>query len=564
VSKEFLKGVVQAFLASEEPEVLCLRGKWGTGKTYAWKEWFREATADEKLALKRYAYCSLFGLNSLGDLKASIFESTVVVDKKKVVPVASIDTLKESWRWMEGWARKGAWSAANLVSMIPHSGKIGETSSRLQFLFVRNQLICIDDLERKGAGLTVSDVLGLIAFLREERACKIILILNDEALEELEKEEFEKYLEKVIDVSAVYQPTSEECVAIGIGEDSKVNELVSKYATLLEITNIRVIKRIKKLALEVAGLLENKDPRLLDEAIKTLTVLGWIQFMPGDAPPVDFVKQRSSLRTSAETGKTGRTDKERQWNEALAKVDMGDLTEFDRTIQKGVKDGYFNEDLVTGFADLMARQLEKSDIEHALSQAWDLFKWPLRPNEAEVMDAFTKAVKAGANRISPTNLDSVIRMMRDLERNAEANALIKYVFENRTNEKRYFNLRPSSPTDIVRDPDLRKAFEERVATFDDSRALTEVLSKGTLFGWDADNTARLRKATVAELKEGLVELGGRDAEEVISGVLPGTEVADNGETVGNNLREALKQLAAESKINAVRLRPYLAEPKREE
>ena len=40
------------------------------------------------------------------------------------------------------------------------------------FARVREQLICIDDFERRGKGLEPKDVLGLILSLREQRNCK--------------------------------------------------------------------------------------------------------------------------------------------------------------------------------------------------------------------------------------------------------------------------------------------------------------------------------------------------------------------------------------------------------
>ena len=41
---------------------MCLRGKWGIGKTYAWNRLLQDAIADNQVALPFYAYVSLFGL----------------------------------------------------------------------------------------------------------------------------------------------------------------------------------------------------------------------------------------------------------------------------------------------------------------------------------------------------------------------------------------------------------------------------------------------------------------------------------------------------------------------
>jgi len=40
---DLVKREIVRFLKSEEPEVLCIRGKWGVGKTYSWKQYLKEA-----------------------------------------------------------------------------------------------------------------------------------------------------------------------------------------------------------------------------------------------------------------------------------------------------------------------------------------------------------------------------------------------------------------------------------------------------------------------------------------------------------------------------------------
>ena len=82
------------------------------------------------------------------------------------------------------------------------------------FALVRDYLVCLDDFERRGDNLNPRDVLGLVSFLREQRNCKVALILNDARLGDEERREFEAHLEKVVDVSLVFRPTPAEAAAI--------------------------------------------------------------------------------------------------------------------------------------------------------------------------------------------------------------------------------------------------------------------------------------------------------------------------------------------------------------
>lgn len=69
MSTELVIKEIQRFLASEEEEIMSLRGRWGVGKTYTWKKFLKEASDQKKIALERYSYVSLFGVNSLDEFR---------------------------------------------------------------------------------------------------------------------------------------------------------------------------------------------------------------------------------------------------------------------------------------------------------------------------------------------------------------------------------------------------------------------------------------------------------------------------------------------------------------
>ena len=73
MSIAFAKKALQRFLSDPEPEVLCIKGKWGVGKTYAWDEAVKEAVDNKALKLKKYAYVSLFGVKDSSDILQSVF-----------------------------------------------------------------------------------------------------------------------------------------------------------------------------------------------------------------------------------------------------------------------------------------------------------------------------------------------------------------------------------------------------------------------------------------------------------------------------------------------------------
>jgi hypothetical protein len=192
---QLIQDEILRFLASNEPEVVCLTGRWGVGKTFAWRKYVKLAYEKKKIALTHYSYVSLFGINSLDALKYSIFENTVRSSDIGAEP--TLETLRSNALAVaERLGRKSVWFLQQIPRVTSYVGSLAPA----WFLSVRRTVICIDDIERRGASLTVREVLGLASMLKEQRGCKIALILNSDALEE-DKEEFRKYYEKVVDVS---------------------------------------------------------------------------------------------------------------------------------------------------------------------------------------------------------------------------------------------------------------------------------------------------------------------------------------------------------------------------
>ncbi|MCK9911718.1 hypothetical protein MXD81_21360, partial [Microbacteriaceae bacterium K1510] len=88
-------------------------------------------------------------------------------------------------------------------------------------------------LERRGSGLAVKDVLGLISFLKEQRRCKVALLLNEDELDKDGRAEFDGNLEKVIDVKLAFSPTAAESAAIALTAPGPVNDQLKSNCTKL-------------------------------------------------------------------------------------------------------------------------------------------------------------------------------------------------------------------------------------------------------------------------------------------------------------------------------------------
>jgi hypothetical protein len=189
-STAIVQAEIERFLRSSDPEVLCITGDWGVGKTYSWQTTFDRLRTRREIGLSRYSYVSLFGINSLDAFKQATFENL-----EFVVPAG-----KAAFDRALGYGNQAFQQSKKLVGALATVPKVGDAINKVSspFLFssIRTQIVCIDDLERRGNGLSVKDVFGLASYLREQRNCKIVFLLNQEKLgdsESISVKEFTDY-----------------------------------------------------------------------------------------------------------------------------------------------------------------------------------------------------------------------------------------------------------------------------------------------------------------------------------------------------------------------------------
>ena len=93
MSVQVTKAVLKDFLSNAETNVLALTGAWGTGKTYAWREALLENK--DEIKFKHYCYVSLFGINSMAELRMSLFTKSVAV--ATLGQQLDLATIKDHW-----------------------------------------------------------------------------------------------------------------------------------------------------------------------------------------------------------------------------------------------------------------------------------------------------------------------------------------------------------------------------------------------------------------------------------------------------------------------------------
>jgi len=554
MSTKHVKDEIKRFLTCAEAEVLCVRGKWGVGKTYAWIQFFSDIEQEHSLGLEKYAYVSLFGLNSLDDLRYAIFESTVTSDKILTGP--DIGTLRAAIEKAGDTGRRAKPLLTPLLSAIGMKDA-GEALSRAAFLSVRNQFVCLDDIERAGSSLELRDILGLASMLKEQRKCKVVLLLNDEQLEESNKLEFQKQLEKVVDVSLVFDPTPEEAVAISFTNKTEINQNLQPWIIKLDITNIRVIKKIERLAVQLEHLLRDFREEILDQAISTLALAGLSVFQPENNPTIKFIKAFNSV-VSATAEEETEPGQKQSWQRLLQEYGYRFTNHLDIAILDGVSRGYFETEALLCAAQQIQDQIENDSSNNSLSKAWDLYHHSLTTDDDEILDAIYNGAMENLKTTSVLNINSAVYLLRDLGRKEQSSEVVNAFTAQ-------FKDRPQvleDDLDFLRgealERELREAIDSLNANFVDRRDPKEVLEKiAENRSWNPADVALLASQSSDYFVKLFESLEGERVSKTISfAVKLGTHNGEDSKKLGIVVTNALKEIAAKSPLRARRVASY--------
>jgi hypothetical protein len=554
VSLELIDNEIRRFLATSEPEALCISGRWGVGKTFAWKRYFTDAQAKGEIALKRYSYVSLFGINSLDDLKYSIFENSVKALDKGAEP--SLETLtSHAVAAAEQLGRKSLWFLQQLPRVRNYVGNLGPA----WFLTVKETIVCVDDIERRGNNLSAREVMGLISTLKEHRKCKVALIWNDDAPDK-DQEEFRRYYEKVVDVSLRFAPSAQECARIALPGNRLTDKLLAENVVMLGINNIRLIKRIERAVQQISTLVSELDQQILKQAIHSLTLLGWSLYEPSNAPSLDYLqKTRGKDYFGGEKGRAV-PEKEASWNALLDAYRFRGMDEFDLVLLQGVRDGFFDAPTVKKHASALNTQIKAGDLLEVFFQAWQTYHDSFDDNQEEVLDGLHGAFLKGVRYITPPNLNGTVALFKALGRQRQAVEMIAHYVETRADERALFDLRTYPFAGDVTDPDIVQAFRDQHVSFKTEINPTAILLRmAETNGWNPEDIVTLSTLPVGEYYKIFKNNRGHDLRRLVDTCLQFGRImsaSPDMREISKRAKDALALVGKESAINARRVKAY--------
>lgn len=553
MSIEIIKKQIRYFVGTNTPEVMAIKGDWGVGKTFSWKKFLNDNK--DRMSLDKYAYVSLFGVNSLDSFKYAIFEN--VIHKKLIGTEANLDTFRENTSSI-----LNKFSRKNLqhIKTVPLVKNFTTSIDSISFLSINKTLICIDDLERKGSGLNIKDILGLISQLKEQKNCKIVILLNDSVSD---LDDYHKYKEKVIDIELKFAPTAEECASIAYNSGKAYYKNLKYFTTKLGIKNIRILKKIERLIDLSLPIINECEAEIMDSVISSLVLFSWSNYSSGsdnDVPSLDYIESRS-YDIFGMSDKTKKNKTHILWDNILNDYGYNLVDELDKILIDTVKTGYFIDEDFIRECKKKNQQILVSKSKDSLSKTWNLFKNNFNNNEEEVISSLYNSFIKNIDNLFLKDLNSIVLLFKNLGEREKASELICFYIDNKQEDIESFNPQNIYFRDYITDSETAEKLAEEYENKSPKHTALEVLDKMIATnGWNEEYIKILANTSVEDYYTLFKSFNTQNISLYIYKCLQFSNYSDNThryEKITQHVTDALLKIASESKINKIRVSKYI-------
>lgn len=553
-----IERTLETFLASKQAGAIVLKGKWGVGKTYFWRYRIIQRIFNKPWK-KRYSYVSLFGINSLSELKTALAVATAEFDQD------AKRAKRKSARVIGWWWKAASW-LSDALGAVPRVGPgLAKLNDRIGFFLVRDRIVCFDDVERHGKGLDLKDFLGLVSYLVDQRGCRVVVILNSGQLDKSDQLVWDETREKVFEGEIAYAPTLNDTIALGLGDtsDQHWNAALREALEILRISNIRLVRRtVRFMQLALSTSSQPVSEKTQEHIAKALAILVYAVHGRGEgAPPVDMVMRRGQYTLSLGREKGAeQTPEYAAWTDTINRFGLYLHTPLDHSLLTMVEAGYPDADELNSalrdFEDNEALYARKE----AWHQSWRQYHDTVRDNPDEIIAAFESTWPAVSAHEHANNLEGMVRILRLLGRSDLATSYIRQWVAERSGDR----LNSLDPRELhmfrrVEDPELIAAVESArtsAARKMDLQGAFEIMRDRDYY--DQNAIAAFSEADVEDIVR---VIDANEHENLASALRRLLELAGHGSETpqaraAEKIRLACQVIAARSELSAYRMKGW--------
>lgn len=539
---DLVKNQIHKFLATDKPEVLAIKGGWGVGKTFSWDLYAKEFKND--CILKHYSYVSLFGMKSIEDIKKVAFLNTI--ETRNIGQPLNMKSRSKSWtESLQGIKVKGI--------------SVGDMLGAVSQLAMDKTIICFDDLERHSKGITIKDFMGLVSYYKEQKGCKVVLLLNEEVGDETFND-YQKYKEKVVDKQLHFEPTAEESFDIMYSDDNEQKDYIRHCCVSLDIKNKRIITKIDRHIQDSLGQLADAgfDQSIQQQIIRSVVLLSFSYYGSGvenkHIPSFNYLTYNKNVLEEDYDEKLKKEANDNNWDNFLAQYGSGWLDELDLALAAGIKQGFFDGEKLSALCSSKQDAINIRNRSIKLDEAWEVFHGSFDADEDDVIRAMEAGLKDVVGNVSPSQFSSGLSVLREIGGNGivKADELISLFIDTRKDNYEVFNLDNFASNPFgVRDEEFARKLREAYRMYAPKITVKDILEKrrGTN-SYNAVEAEILDGMSKDEIKTMFLDFKGIELNEYIKVfiLLSGSNVS-----LKDKVNTALDEIAAMSPLNKSRM-----------
>lgn len=555
-----VEAALESFVIQPDPGVIAVKGAWGAGKSYLWRHFIeRQPTV---VGCDSYAYCSLFGVSSLAELRRALFakrkafaSNTVGTRAKRILGQAT----NKLARHVE----------VDLSALgVPSLKNTELLADAIEDRALREMVICLDDLERKEETITPSALLGFITNLRDERRCKVVLLYNEEKAAAMPGfgTALADYREKAIDLEILLKPTPADCYELIFGQHdyglrsgtSVGNLFIDDSRSLLQIfeemrlDNLRVMQRTRATLDYFAEHARAGHPNLWPSMARQVVKLCWLHLCHSGAFSLDAV-----VAGDLWSEIYGRTDGNEEADERFQALEPIRRIAYhsqpvDQIILHYLRAGYV--DWGAGAKLLKQQDAEKKRAKLAARQqaiwsaVWDNFQ----SDEATTFARLEDFVTRHRRRMSVSEVFQVAQFLRKFDRGQSVEDTLQqkigeFVRANQHVDPFFLDLEylPSELRTILHAKLINTAVSRPIAD-----VIVDVTASG---GWNPSDLRFLRAYTEDDYHAWLVSEKRPRLLEKIKTFRARAGAEEGGNEIVGRLDAALHRMASRTKLDAFRI-----------
>jgi hypothetical protein len=570
---DYLKKSLDVFFESNSG-VIVLRGDWGVGKTFFWEEYIAGRIQKKDLGQIAYSYVSLFGRNSLADIRASIFQNgRAIASDEKIVKSFERELEKSSTLYSKFPQVKSALDLAKSkapilgfltghAKKIPMLDKFSSLMSSFEYSLVNNYVVCFDDIERKGSGLSIKEFMGLADELAQRKSCKVVMIFNEKSFDKGsgDLEQFESYREKVVDAELLYSPSCETNFNHVFSPDFDHYDFLKSVILKIGVKNVRVLRKLKALLSAHASFLNNKDSGLVCEFYLHAAVLCSSYYLGNGF--ISYSDLRSSLASGSwanylNSSADSLTEGQLAFKNMNVELQMSE-SKFDARIGSYLERGFVEEEAVlTVFAEVEERY-RVSNVDAELRGAWKIYHDSFGDDGDEFTQRLKKVLDTELKTISLSDFSSAIDMLEEL-----GEAVDEYIEDFVVVHERSFqdsSVMSSWHLDRVQNEALRAKVIEAGKAGKNLNIDDISWRVGTERSWSPEDVAYLASMTADDYVQWLRSTPENLTTKLRSGLLSFRNLSTANKadsiayaTIGNAVVEALRIVGSDNKLNSIRV-----------